>query len=80
MTQDWCPLWTAMKSWIYSLEEGCGLYELIYNRVEYFNEFRRFKESKWGNGLIPYIRYYVDGKLVRESNYVTKDQFVNNFD
>jgi hypothetical protein len=78
MTQDWCSQWAAMKKWFYSLEIDAGLYELIYNKTDLFNEFRTFKEMKWNNGLIPYVRYYNGGKLVAESNYVSKDDFVKN--
>lgn len=78
MTQDWCPQWGDMKKWFYSLEADCGLYELIYNKVEYFNEFKTLKEGTWKNGRIPYIRYYGGGKLVAESNYVSKEEFLKN--
>jgi hypothetical protein len=84
MTQDWCPQWTAMDAYLRSLEKNGGdegeqtieVYELIYNTVSYFNEFRRFKEKKWSNYQIPYVRYYRDGKLVGESNFVMKDDFL----
>ncbi|MBP7738656.1 MAG: hypothetical protein KA369_21960 [Spirochaetes bacterium] len=78
MTQDWCPQWADMKKWFYSLEADCDLYELIYNKVDFFNEFRNFKERTWKNGLIPYIRYYNGGKLVAESNHVSKEEFMRN--
>jgi hypothetical protein len=78
MTQDWCSQWTSMKNWIYEMAEGIDLYELIYNKVEYFDEFRRFKETKWRNGQIPYLRYYRGGNLVRESNYVSREEFIKN--
>ncbi len=78
MTQDWCPQWTAMKKWFYSLDADCDLYELIYNKVACYDEFMTFKESKWGNSFIPYIRYYSGGKLVAESNYVSKEEFLRN--
>ncbi len=78
MTQDWCPQWAAMRKWFYSLEADCDLYELIYNQVDYFNEFRNFKEKKWKNGHIPYVRYYSGGNLVAESNYVSREEFLKN--
>jgi|SRR3990172_8201579 hypothetical protein len=78
LTQDWCPQWGAMKNWIYSLDDDFDLYELIYNKVDYFNDFRNFKETIWNNGLIPYARFYKDGKLSSVSNYITKDEFRKN--
>ena len=78
LTQDWCPQWAAVRSWIYSLEDDFDLYELIYNKVDYFNDFRNFKETIWNNGLIPYIRYYNAGKLISVSNYVSKEEFLKN--
>jgi hypothetical protein len=76
MTQDWCPQWAAMKKWFYSLEIEAGLYELIYNQTDFFNEFRTFKETKWKNGHIPYVRYYSGGKLTSVSNYVSREEFL----
>jgi hypothetical protein len=78
LTQDWCPRWGAMKDWIYSLEDDFDLYELIYNKVDYFDDFRNFKETIWDNDRIPYVRYYRDGTLSSVSNYVTKEEFMKN--
>lgn len=78
LTQDWCSQWASMKNWIYSLDRDFCLYELVYNRVPYFNEFRIFKETRWKNGQIPYVRYYRGGKLVGESNYVPQEEFLRN--
>lgn len=79
MTQDWCPQWADMNSWVYNLQtdEDIAVFELIYNKVDYFKEFMRFKENKWGNYEIPYLRYYNNGRLFKESNYVTKQVFQN---
>ena len=78
MTQDWCPQWADMKRWIYGVDaaEGIDVYELIYNQTGYFREFMKFKETVWKNDRIPYLRYYINGKLVKETNYVTKDEFI----
>lgn len=77
MTQDWCPQWGSMSRWIYGLStsEDMDIYDLIYNKVDYFQEFRSFKETKWGNYTIPYLRYYREGKLFKETNYVGKEEF-----
>jgi hypothetical protein len=78
MTQDWCGEWMAMKRWMDSMEDikGLDIYELIYNTVDYYNDFLKLKEKSWKNDLIPYIRYYTDGVLVRQSNYVKKEDFL----
>lgn len=72
MTQDWCPQWHSIKSWVYGIEaeEDIDIYELVYNKTSFHQEFMNFKESKWGNYTIPYLRYYIGGKLVRSTNYV----------
>jgi len=79
MTQDWCPQWANMRSWIYDMqtEKDIDIYELIYNKTDYFRDFMSFKESKWKNYEIPYLRYYKDGKLYKETNYIGKREFIN---
>lgn len=76
MSQDWCPQWHDMRSWIYNLQtdEDIDIYELIYNKVDYFDEFRQFKENVWKNHEIPYLRYYKNGKLLSETNYVNEQR------
>lgn len=78
MTQDWCPQWHNMNSWIYSpdLKVDVDIYELIYNKVDYFNEFMVHKESVWNNHEIPYLRYYKNGKLINESNYKSQKGYL----
>jgi hypothetical protein len=86
LTQDWCPQWTSMKRWLEDLEQSesadipeIDVYELEYNRVGYGSEFMRFKETTFGNPLIPYVRYYRDGRFVADSNYVSKERFLSSF-
>jgi hypothetical protein len=78
MTQDWCSEWMAMKRWMDSMEDikGLNIYELIYNTVDYYSDFLQLKEKSWKNNLIPYIRYYADGVLIHQSNYVNKEDFL----
>ncbi|MFA6053780.1 MAG: hypothetical protein WC769_00255 [Thermodesulfovibrionales bacterium] len=78
MTQNWCSEWMAMKRWMDSMEDikGLDIYELIYNTVDYCNDFLQLKEKSWKNYFIPYIRYYADGVLIHESNYVKKEDFL----
>lgn len=82
LTQDWCPQWRDMKSWIYRLDiqEDVDIYELEYNKVDYFDEFRNFKETELGNDLVPYVRFYKQGVLYRESNYISEGQFYEMLD
>ena len=85
LTQDWCPQWTSMKAWLKrvpldtGLEQETRIYILIYNRVPYFRRFLAFKETVWNNRLIPYVRYYRDGTLIGESNYLSQREFVDRF-
>jgi hypothetical protein len=78
MTQDWCPQWHNMNNWIYSLEveEDIGIYEFIYNKSDYFNEFMLHKESVWKNRDIPYLRYYKASKLINDTNYKNQKAFL----
>ena len=77
LTQDWCPQWAAMKDWLADAADEAGVAVIVfeYNRSGVFEEFMRYKEDVWGNRQIPYLRYYREGVLVRESNYVSRDAF-----
>ncbi len=80
-TQDWCPQWMIMKQWLGSMEKkGINTYYLVYNKKSYFNDFMKTKESVWKNDLIPYVRYYRDGKYKNDSNYVSKMSFNSFFE
>lgn len=77
MTQDWCPQWVHMKTWLDGIETAgtVDVYEVEYNRESYFDEFMSFKENTWKNDLVPYLRFYRDGKLVKETNYINRIEF-----
>ncbi|HEX2926675.1 MAG TPA: hypothetical protein VHP38_10555 [Ruminiclostridium sp.] len=78
LTQDWCPQWQNMKSWIYeSTDADIDIYELEYNKEDYSDEFRSFKEEKLGNEYVPYLRFYKNGVLIEETNFISKDRFVS---
>lgn len=81
LTQDWCPQWVAMKYWLYKMEESKSLdvYEFVYSNSKLFESFMCFKETKWKNDLIPYVRYYAKGKMIATSNYVSKQLFLEYF-
>jgi hypothetical protein len=74
LTQSWCPQWHEMKRFIGELTD-CSIYFLEYDRTDYFDDFRVFKEEAFNNFQIPYIRYYENGKLIDESNAVSKEDF-----
>ncbi len=82
LTQDWCPQWSSISAWLNLIEEPTDLavFVFVYNVSPRFPEFLDLKENRWGNARIPYVRYYVDGKLVNESNYVTKEAFLASFE
>jgi len=77
MTQDWCPQWQYLKNWVYNIQtpKALDIYELVYNQTDYFRQFAGFKENKWNNDEIPYLRYYKDGKLIKETNSVSSEVF-----
>ena len=81
LTQDWCGQWAAMDGYLAEMgtrspELELAVFQLEYNRVDYFQEFLRFKEQVLGNAVIPYVRYYRDGLLIGQSNYVSERQFL----
>ena len=78
MTQDWCPQWIYMKSWIYGLEinKDIDIFELVYNKVHYFKSFMNFKENTFGNSSVPYLRIYKKGRLAAETNYTGKQKLL----
>ena len=80
LTQSWCPQWVHLKRSLESLEHqyeyDIDIYELEYDKTDYFDDFLRFKENILENDEIPYIRYYTDGELVGETNYVSVKDFL----
>ena len=86
LTQDWCPQWSHVDGYLDELAKNdmpadidIDVYELEYNKVSYGNEFMRFKETIFKNNLIPYIRYYREGLLISESNFISRDGFLGHF-
>jgi hypothetical protein len=86
LSQDWCAQYTALAQALDGLASGSDpaiprvtVFELLYNRVDYFESFMKFKETTWRNYQIPYVRYYRHGKLVGESNYVAPQAFLSYF-
>ena len=84
LTQDWCGQWAAMDGYLAEMdarypELELTVFQLEYNQVDYFQDFLRFKEQVLGNAVIPYVRYYQDGRLIGQSNYVSERQFLGFF-
>ncbi|HPE36119.1 MAG TPA: hypothetical protein PK625_03150 [Spirochaetales bacterium] len=77
LTQSWCPQWVAMRSWLDAAERDSGseVFLLEYDLEPFFDEFMEFKETVFGNRSVPYVRYYRNGVLISDSNYLSKDGF-----
>lgn len=77
MSQAWCPQYTTVKRMIEGLEDidELTIYETLYDRNPAGEAFMPFKEQKFGNHLIPYIRFYQNGTLIKESNYLSEGAF-----
>jgi hypothetical protein len=78
LTQSWCPQWTWMNTYLKDLaaEPGIAIYWVEYDQESFYEEFLTFKEETYHNRQIPYIRYYHNGKLVHESNYIDRSGFL----
>jgi hypothetical protein len=86
LTQSWCPQWLIVREWMKDFNDSpdadaldVQVFVLIYDTADYFDRFRRFKEDVYGNHQVPYVRYYTDGRLVNESNYVSRRRFLKAF-
>jgi hypothetical protein len=81
MSQSWCWQWDVIREWFREMEDYADLdvYTLLYDNTEYYEDFMSFKEEVFANFEIPYIRYYIDGKFERESNYTSKESFLRTF-
>ena len=77
LTQSWCPDWLAMKAFLPGFSSS-EVYCLEYDRTDYMDIFRVFKEKVFGNDQIPYIRYYRKGILTGVSNAVPEEVFKKN--
>ncbi len=86
LTQGWCPQWKSMDTWLAAAEQSSEPqgYELsvpcfLYDKSPLFKKFRKFKEKTWGNHHVPYVRYYKDGQLFDETNYLPSREFFSRF-
>lgn len=72
-TQDWCGDWKNLEKELKANENtdiDITVFICIYNKIKLYEEFMSFKENIWGNELIPYLRYYKDGKFLKDTNHL----------
>jgi hypothetical protein len=75
MTQDWCGQWANMAAYLPDFADKAAIFTVEYNRLPDFERIMHFKETVFRNGQVPYLRFYRDGKLVRQSNWVPRGAF-----
>jgi hypothetical protein len=80
LTQSWCSGWIYLKQNLNSFaqkykKQDIAIFELEYDKTENFKEILNFKEKTLKNDFVPYVRFYVDGHLIGESN----SSYVNDF-
>jgi hypothetical protein len=78
LTQSWCPQWGWMRSYLETLpaDPDLAVFWVEYDLEDFFEPFMAFKEEVFGNREVPYVRYYREGKLLRESNFIDKGGFL----
>lgn len=75
LTQDWCPQWKDMESYLPGFEDQVKVHYLEYNRHQDFERIMGFKEDVLGNDQVPYLRFYKNGKLIAETNWIPRGTF-----
>jgi hypothetical protein len=75
MTQDWCGQWTSMAAYLPDFADQAAIFAVEYNRLRDFERIMHFKETVFRNDQVPYLRFYRDGKLVRQSNWIPRAAF-----
>ncbi|AEJ20284.1 hypothetical protein [Gracilinema caldarium] len=85
LTQSWCPQWRFMKAYLpqvdasLNADEKAGqthIYYLEYDLEDWYEEFLPFKENTFQNWDVPYVRYYHQGRLTGESNFIADKGFI----
>jgi hypothetical protein len=81
MSQSWCPQWFMLNLWLKTLpkESDIHIFTTVYDQEIYQDEFMKFKETVFLNREIPYIRYYINGTFVKDTNYTSRGFFLNVF-
>ena len=75
MTQDWCGQWANMAAYLPDFASEAAIFTVEYNLLPDFERIMTFKETVFDNQQVPYVRFYRDGKLVRQSNWVPRAAF-----
>lgn len=75
MTQDWCGQWANMKAYLPDFAHQAAIFTVEYNLLPDFERIMSFKEDVFDNRQVPYVRFYRDGKLVRQSNWLPRAAF-----
>ncbi len=77
LTQSWCVQWTWMRSYLEQFQTDAKreVFWVEYDNEDFFEKFMTFKEEVLGNRTIPYVRFYREGRLVKESNFIDKAGF-----
>ncbi|MCG8569515.1 MAG: thioredoxin family protein [Spirochaetes bacterium] len=83
LTQSWCSQWHYMEQWINELLKedepdlkNVKIMKYVYDQSPLFSDFLDLKEDQWNNRAIPYLRFYRNGKIITECNYIPKDRFL----
>jgi hypothetical protein len=78
LTQSWCPQWAWMRSYLEALppHPSREILWVEYDREDFFEPFMKFKEKVFKNDQVPYVRYYREGILVSESNFIDQGGFL----
>lgn len=80
LTQDWCPQWKFMETFLKKIpEDEVKVYYISYNKKAYFRDFMFVKETTWKNHQVPFVLYYRNSKLIGDSNYCGHKTFTSYF-
>lgn len=75
MTQDWCGQWANMAAYLPDFVDQAAIFTVEYNLLPDFERLMSFKEDVFDNQHVPYVRFYRDGVLVRQSNWLPRGSF-----
>ena len=75
MTQDWCGQWSTLAAYLPDFAGEAAIFTVEYNLLPDFERIMSFKEDVLNNQQVPYLRFYRDGKLVRQSNWLPRASF-----
>jgi hypothetical protein len=84
LTQSWCPQWAFMNMSLQGLNNGLEDMDLTIFTYEYdlspiFQEFMNFKETKFRNWEVPYVRLYWNGKFIGDGNSMPAGRMLQQF-